>query len=159
MYSQAYLVSPSSKASETQQQLNAVIEEEASHEQDDNKQDMAMLQWINQLRLTDPALLEHLGVLCFETYSNDDLAGYIFGVPTQRMFQLGVHPEHRRQGIATRLLNEYIDAARMQKSVRTLSFDVDRDNYAAVRLCTKLGFTIDWEQATMDIVPCTLTLG
>lgn len=85
---------------------------------------------------------------------NDNVVGFVYGKETNYPDQvlrnrgatragsieiLTVSPEHRRQGIATRLLNSLIDILR-KRGIDYVSLSVPAQEEAARKLYAKMGF-------------------
>ena len=71
-----------------------------------------------------------------------ELAGYLaFSLVAGEMeiLNLGVHPRHRRQGLASRLMHAMVKICKEKKAV-TGFLDVKASNHAAIDLYRKFGF-------------------
>jgi|SRR5690625_212282 len=71
-----------------------------------------------------------------------ELIGYggLFIAAESQIMTIGVHPDHRRQGVATRLLAALIDAARQRRS-REVWLEVRAEDDGAQALYTAAGFS------------------
>ncbi|MBS7632763.1 ribosomal protein S18-alanine N-acetyltransferase [Candidatus Bathyarchaeota archaeon] len=77
---------------------------------------------------------------------NSKLLGFIIGTTyfsrnalNGHIVTLDVAPEHRRKGVASRLMQE-IEKIFKEKNVKTCHLEVREDNVAALNLYTKLGY-------------------
>lgn len=101
-------------------------------------------------------LANHFGQTCLIAEDGDTMAGFIAGYrpPTDYeavfVWQIGVHPDYRGQGLGTRMLNALVELPGCE-GVRFLSATVAPSNEASVRLFT--GF------ARKRDVPCEVTSG
>jgi GNAT superfamily N-acetyltransferase len=68
---------------------------------------------------------------------------------------VGVHPDHRRCGVARRLYSTFCDAVR-QRGCRTVCCVTSPINKTSIAFHTNLGFEIDHVTGEYDGVPCTL---
>ncbi|UTW54249.1 GNAT family N-acetyltransferase [Kordiimonas sp. SCSIO 12610] len=55
-------------------------------------------------------------------------------------FATSVHPDYRGQGIARKLLNEFIDLVRLHPTLEKIELHVHADNISAIGLYEKMGF-------------------
>ena len=73
-----------------------------------------------------------------------DVVAYIFLrllMDDVHIMKLAVAPDHRRQGLATLLVNRALDVARREGGVCSI-LEVRRSNVAAIGLYTRLGFRV-----------------
>lgn len=77
-------------------------------------------------------------------FAGDDLVGCVFGTHDSRkawINRLAVHPEHRREGIATRLVGECERRLRRQGMAMFAAL-IDVDNRGSVALFRALGYEV-----------------
>ena len=107
-----------------------------------------------------PAELSHLHNLCFETPRPYSAAQFTSLLPSRGMslftrpeafllariiageaeiITLAVHPDHRREGLAQQLMNDFLTAAKSQ-SASSAFLEVAADNSSAQALYEKHGF-------------------
>lgn len=88
-------------------------------------------------------LMETPGTLALEDRAEQTLRGFILvrsGGGEAEILTLAVTPLHRRQGVATGLIEAIV--ARLDGSVGTLWLEVAADNVAALKLYAETGFEI-----------------
>lgn len=77
--------------------------------------------------------------------SNDTICGSIIGTFDGwrgNMYRLAVHPDHRRQGIARRLLSE-VEAMLTERGARRITALVESDHPWAVGFWSAVGYHLD----------------
>ncbi|MEM1509032.1 MAG: ribosomal protein S18-alanine N-acetyltransferase [Thermofilaceae archaeon] len=95
------------------------------------------------------ALLQIYQVISLNTFLVAEyegaVVGYVIGTLEARgeghVVSIGVHPNYRRKGVATALLNEVINRFNA-RGVRIVKLEVRVSNFPAINLYRKLGFEI-----------------
>ena len=85
---------------------------------------------------------EKHGGIVLAAYIDNDLAGLIAGFTasdTGEILTVAVSPEHRRMGIARRLLEEFLTL--LPDETETIALEVRQSNSAAIALYESFGFT------------------
>lgn len=105
----------------------------------------------NYTKQTFSILLSEPNTLSYRiTTPNEELVAFIFVTVcedgTGHITTIGVAPEHRRRGLAQKLLAHVEDALR-KRSINTIFLEVRVDNFAAQSLYKQLGY------ATMQRLP------
>jgi ribosomal-protein-alanine N-acetyltransferase len=82
----------------------------------------------------------------FLVFEEQDILGYLIAVCCSKniratIMKMGVHPEHRRRGIATTLLNEVLEILKGKKIV-DVCLNVEIIRTPAIALYEKFGFKI-----------------
>lgn len=106
----------------------------------------------------DDLVLENLfvhpyGINLVATVDEEDapVAGYAGAIhgarPTARLLTIHVHPEHRRQGVASRLL-DHLEARLIARRADGLELEVHAQNHAAQRLYDDRGYDVVREDPT-----------
>jgi ribosomal-protein-alanine N-acetyltransferase len=82
----------------------------------------------------------------FLVYDEQEVSGFLIAVCCHRniratVMKMAVHPEHRRKGIATALLNQVLEILK-EKEIIDVCLNVEIIRRPAVRLYEKFGFQI-----------------
>jgi ribosomal-protein-alanine N-acetyltransferase len=82
----------------------------------------------------------------FLVFEEQDILGYLIAVCCSKniratIMKMGVHPEHRRRGIATTLLNEVLEILK-EKKIVDVCLNVEIIRTPAIALYEKFGFKI-----------------
>ena len=86
--------------------------------------------------------------------------GFLQALPQLGVMYIEVHPAYRRRGIGEYLLRQYIQLIRNKTKLQCITFTCDGQNEAALRLYTKLGFTLTSGETTSSIgdIVCRMDL-
>jgi ribosomal-protein-alanine N-acetyltransferase len=113
------------------------------------EKDLEKVLKIEELSFSDPWDLHNFKMTLkdiFLVYDDIDIVGFLIAVCCYQniratVMKMAVHPEHRRKGIATALLNEVLSILR-KKDISEVCLDVAVIRHPAVALYRKLGFEV-----------------
>jgi ribosomal-protein-alanine N-acetyltransferase len=99
----------------------------------------------NYTRQTFKFLFNEPNTLAYKAATNDRMIGYLFAIVQQEglahITTLGVDPEFRRRGIASKLLIHLENRLRA-KNINTIALEVRLSNHSARRLYLRHGFAV-----------------
>jgi ribosomal-protein-alanine N-acetyltransferase len=114
-----------------------------------DEKDLAKVLEIERLSFSDPwdhhgfkTTLKHI----FLVFDEQDISGYLIAVCCYKnirgtIMKIAVHPEHRRKGIGTALLNHCLEILK-EKKIIDVCLNVEMTRKPAIALYEKFGFKI-----------------
>ena len=97
---------------------------------------------LNDIKKTDNHII-------FLDRNNNQIIGYLslhsgrsFQSDIEAEFEVFVHPQYRRKGIGTRLINDSLQYSKDCSKLKRLIAKVLRKNDASIRMCQKVGFCV-----------------
>lgn len=104
-----------------------------------------------------PVIFSEKEVISISIKQQDDTIAYINGVPRLGLVTLYVEKCHRRKGYGEKLLLEYISKVKETTEEKDVKFECHTDNFAALALYQKLGFTMEYNAESQTCL-CIHTL-
>jgi ribosomal-protein-alanine N-acetyltransferase len=114
-----------------------------------NENDLKRVLEIERLSFSQPWDYHSLKIALddiFLVFNQQDILGFLIAVCCHRnirstVMKMAVHPEHRRKGIATALLNHVLEIVK-EKEIIDVCLNVEMIRKPAVKLYQKFGFQI-----------------
>lgn len=96
-----------------------------------------------------PECFQTMGGIIVECKKDDQIVGFMTGYANVSLAVLEVHPNHRKQGIATYLVKKFIQQSKILGCKR-VQFDCANSNTIALHLYEKLGFQLLKNQGGLE---------